>query len=171
MSDTRKSFGVVLRIGGITNTGSEGVKQICLAAGNFLPCFNGSRSYSRSRRLSSFLLIYRYIATSAPPEQCVYATKQSEMLNHHEDNRARHDCRRQRYMRCKVVQNDAVTGYQNDHSQRQDPSARTHRAMPSHGLDPFAAMTPYPVRRAHTASREFPRLRFRQPSNPLRLAS
>jgi hypothetical protein len=56
------------------------------------------------------------LAPSASPEQCVQRANQSQVLDHHQNNHSRHDRCRQRHMRRKVVQNDAVTGDQNDRS-------------------------------------------------------
>ena len=64
------------------------------------------------------------------------------MFDHYENNHAGYYCRRQRHMRRKVVQNDTVTGDQNDYSHRQHPSARTRAAMSSHAFDPLVTWPP-----------------------------
>src|SRR5438046_3102967 len=59
------------------------------------------------------------------------------MLDHHKNDHARHDCRRQRHMRRKVVQNDTVASGQSNYSRHQHPSAPTRAAMSCHGCDPL----------------------------------
>src|SRR5438093_12081807 len=104
---------------------------------------NRFRSYAGSRRLPGFLVIQRRIAPSAPPEQRVRGAEQSEMLDHHQCNHALYDRGRQRHMRRKVIQNDAVTGDQNDYPNRQHPTASAQATMSSHRFAPLTTMAGY----------------------------